>query len=170
MAAASTTETFVAMRLHINSWRWQKVPFFIRAGKCLPVTRTEVVARLRTPPSLVEGIPVPPNHLRFRLSPDFVIALGANIRAPGERLVGEEVELELARTRVGDLEPYEELLGDALKGDASRFAREDYVEEAWRVVDPAIKANTPIFEYQPGSWGPKEADALVPGGWFVAKS
>ncbi len=170
VAAASTTETFVAMRLHINSWRWQKVPFFIRAGKCLPVTRTEVVARLRTPPSLVEGIPVPPNHLRFRLSPDFVIALGANIRAPGERLVGEEVELELARTRVGDLEPYEELLGDALKGDASRFAREDYVEEAWRVVDPAIKANTPIFEYQPGSWGPKEADALVPGGWFVAKS
>jgi glucose-6-phosphate 1-dehydrogenase len=170
VAADSKTETFVALRVHINSWRWQKVPFFIRAGKCLPVTRTEVVARLRAPPSMVEGIPVPPNHIRFRLSPDFIIALGALIKAPGEKLVGQEVELELARTRAGDLEPYEELLGDALKGDASRFAREDYVEEAWRVVDPAIKAGTPIFEYEPGTWGPKEADALVPGGWWVAKS
>ncbi len=170
VAPDSTTETFVALRVHINSWRWQKVPFFIRAGKCLPVTRTEVVARLRTPPSLVEGLPVPPNHLRFRLSPDFIIALGALIKAPGERLMSQEVELELAHTRVGDLEPYEELLGDALKGDASRFAREDYVEEAWRIVDPAIKSNTPVFPYQPGSWGPKEADALVPGGWYVAKS
>ena len=170
VAPDSTTETFVALRVHINSWRWQKVPFFIRAGKCLPVTRTEVVARLRTPPSLIEGLPVPPNHLRFRLSPEFIIALGALIKAPGERLMSQEVELELARTRVGDLEPYEELLGDALKGDASRFAREDYVEEAWRIVDPAIKSNTPVFPYQPGSWGPKEADALVPGGWYVAKS
>jgi glucose-6-phosphate 1-dehydrogenase len=170
VASDSKTETFVALRVHINSWRWQKVPFFIRAGKCLPVTRTEVVARLRAPPSMVEGIPVPPNHIRFRLSPDFIIALGALIKAPGEKLVGQEVELELARTRAGDLEPYEELLGDALKGDASRFAREDYVEEAWRVVDPAIKAGTPIFEYEPGTWGPKEADALVPGGWWVAKS
>jgi glucose-6-phosphate 1-dehydrogenase len=170
VAPDSTTETFVALRVHINSWRWQKVPFFIRAGKCLPVTRTEVVARLRTPPSLIEGLPVPPNHLRFRLSPEFIIALGALIKAPGERLMSQEVELELARTRTGDLEPYEELLGDALKGDASRFAREDYVEEAWRIVDPAIKSNTPVFAYQPGSWGPKEADALVPGGWYVAKS
>ena len=170
VAPDSTVETFVALRVHINSWRWQKVPFFIRAGKCLPVTRTEVVARLRTPPSLVEGIPVPPNHLRFRLSPEFVIALGALIKGPGEKLLGQEVELELARTRAGDLEPYEELLGGALKGDASRFAREDYVEEAWRIVDPAIKAGTPIYEYEPGSWGPKEADALVPGGWYVARS
>jgi glucose-6-phosphate 1-dehydrogenase len=170
VATDSKVETFVALRVHINSWRWQKVPFFIRAGKCLPVTRTEVVARLRSPPSLVEGIPVPPNHFRFRLSPDFLIALGALIKAPGERLVGQEVELELARSRAGDLAPYEELLGDALKGDASHFAREDYVEEAWRIVDPAIKAGTPLFEYEPGSWGPKEAEALVPGGWFVAKS
>jgi glucose-6-phosphate 1-dehydrogenase len=170
VAPDSTVETFVALRVHINSWRWQKVPFFIRAGKCLPVTRTEVVARLRSPPSLVEAVPVPPNHLRFRLSPDFVIALGALIKAPGEKLLGQEVELELARTRAEDLEPYEELLGDALRGNASRFAREDYVEEAWRIVDPAIKANTPIYEYEPGSWGPKEADALVPGGWYVAKS
>jgi glucose-6-phosphate 1-dehydrogenase len=170
VAPNSTVETFVAFRAHIHSWRWQGVPFFIRAGKCLPVTRTEVVARLRTPPALVEGIPVPPNHLRFRLSPDFVIALGALIKAAGEKLVGQEVELELARTRAGDLAPYEELLGDAMKGDATRFAREDYVEEAWRIVDPAIKANTPVAVYEPGSWGPKEAEALVPGGWFVAPS
>ncbi len=170
VAANSTVETFVALRLHINSWRWQEVPFYIRTGKCLPVTRTEVVARLRAPPSLVEGIAVPPNHLRFRLSPDFVIALGALIKAPGERLEGEEVELELAHSRAGDLAPYEELLGDAMNGEATRFAREDYVEEAWRIVDPAIQAGTPIHEYEPGTWGPKEAEAMVPGGWFVAES
>jgi glucose-6-phosphate 1-dehydrogenase len=169
VAPDSKVETFAALRLHINSWRWQEVPFFIRAGKCLPVTRTEVVARLRKPPSLVEGIEVPANYLRLRLSPDFVIALGALIKAPGERLVGQEVELELARTRTGDLAPYEELLGDAMAGDAIRFAREDFVEEAWRVVDPAIQAGTPVYEYEPGTWGPKEAEALVPGGWFVAK-
>ncbi len=170
VAPDSTVETFVALRLHLNSWRWQEVPFYIRTGKCLPVTRTEVVARLRAPPSLVEGIAVPPNHVRFRLSPDFVIALGALIKAPGEKLEGEEVELELAHTRAGDLAPYEELLGDAMEGEATRFAREDYVEEAWRIVDPAIQAGTPIFEYEPGTWGPKEAEAMVPGGWFVAES
>ena len=170
VAPDSQVETFVALRLHINSWRWQEVPFYIRAGKCLPVTRTEVVARLRTPPSLVEGIAVPPNHLRFRLSPDFVIALGALIKAPGEKLEGKEVELELAHSRSGDLAPYEELLGDAMTGDSTRFAREDYVEEAWRIVDPAIQAGTPIFEYEAGTWGPQEAEAMVPGGWFVAES
>ena len=170
VAPNSKVETFVALRADIHSWRWQGVPFFIRAGKCLPVTRTEVVARLRIPPALVEGIPLPANHLRFRLSPDFVIALGALIKAGGEKLAGQQVELELARTRAGDLAPYEELLGDALKGDASRFAREDYVEEAWRIMDPVIKASTPLFEYEPGTWGPKEAEALVPGGWFVSDS
>ena len=133
VAPDSPVETFVAVRLMIDSWRWQGVPFYIRAGKSLPVTCTEVVARLRAPPSLVEGIPVPPDHLRFRLSPDFVIALGALIKAPGEKLEGEEVELELSHARAGDLAPYEELLGDAMEGEATRFAREDYVEEAWRL-------------------------------------
>ena len=170
VAPNSTVETFVALRLHVNTWRWQGVPFFIRAGKCLPVTRTEVVARLRTPPPIVEGINLPPNYLRFRISPDFVIALGAAIKAPGERLMVEPVELDLLHSLAGDLEPYEELLGDAMRGDAFRFAREDYVEEAWRIVDPAIKANTPIFEYESGTWGPKEAEGMVPGGWFVSKS
>jgi len=168
VAPDSQVETFVALRLHVNSWRWQGVPFFVRAGKCLPVTRTEVYARLRRPPSIVEGVPLPHNHVRFRLSPDFVIALGTSIKAPGEALKAEAVELDLAHSRAGDLDPYEELLGDAMRGDSFRFAREDYVEEAWRVVDPAIKAGTPIHEYEPGTWGPKEADKLVPGGWFVA--
>jgi glucose-6-phosphate 1-dehydrogenase len=169
VAADSATETFVALRLWVNSWRWQDVPFFIRAGKNLPVTRTEVMVRLRQPPTLVEGLVLPPNYLRFRLSPDFVIALGAMVRAPGERFSAQEVELELSKVEGKDLEPYEELLGDALAGDSFRFAREDYVEEAWRIVDPAIKAGTPIHEYGPGTWGPAEADRLVPGGWFTAK-
>jgi glucose-6-phosphate 1-dehydrogenase len=170
VAPDSTVETFVALKLLVNSWRWQGVPFYIRAGKRLPVTRTEVVARLRRPPTIVEGVPLPANHLRFRLSPDFVIALGVAIQAPGETLAAEQVELELAHSRAGDLEPYEELLGDAMRGDSFRFAREDYVEEAWRIVDPVIAAGTPIHAYEPGSWGPKDAQALVPGGWFVAKS
>jgi glucose-6-phosphate 1-dehydrogenase len=145
------------------------VPFFIRAGKCLPVTRTEVVVRLRCPPLLIEGVCPPANYLRFRLSPDFVIALGATVRAPGERLGGEEVELELSRQEVKELEPYDELLGDALAGDSFRFARQDYVEEAWRIVDPAVQAGTPVHVYEPGTWGPKAADDMVPGGWFVPK-
>jgi glucose-6-phosphate 1-dehydrogenase len=169
VAPDSTTETFAALRLYVNSWRWQGVPFCVRAGKSLAVSRTEVVVRFRRPPSIVEGVEAPPNHLRFRLSPDFVIALGANVRAPGgERLAGQKVELELNKVEGEDLEPYEGLLGDALAGDAFRFAREDYVEEAWRIVDPAIEAGTPIHVYEPGTWGPKEADALVPGGWFTA--
>jgi glucose-6-phosphate 1-dehydrogenase len=169
VAPDSTIETFVALHLHVNNWRWQGVPFFIRAGKCLPMALTEVVVRLRQPPSLVEGIDLPANYLRFRLSPDFVIALGAVIRTPGEKLAAQEVELELNHVHGKDLEPYEELLGDALAGDSFRFARQDYVEEAWRIVDPAVQAGTPIHVYEPGTWGPKEADGMVPGGWFVAK-
>ncbi|HET9597648.1 MAG TPA: glucose-6-phosphate dehydrogenase [Anaeromyxobacteraceae bacterium] len=166
VAHGSSTETFVALHLHVNSWRWQDVPFFIRAGKCLPVTRTEVVVRLRRPPTLVPGAVPDANYFRFRLSPEFVIALGATVRAPGERIAGRQVELELSRDPGEFREPYEELLGDALAGDSFRFAREDYVEEAWRIIDPAIQANTPIHTYEPGTWGPQAADEMVPGGWF----
>ena len=173
VAPGSTVETFVALELQVNNWRWQGVPFYVRAGKCLPVTRTEVVVRLRCPPSIVEGVALPANHVRFRLSPDFAIALGALIKkgdAVADReLSAEAVELELTHGLQGELPPYEELLGDALRGDSFRFAREDYVEEAWRIVDPAIQADTPIHEYAPGTWGPPEADALVPGGWYVSK-
>jgi glucose-6-phosphate 1-dehydrogenase len=168
VAPDSTTETFVALRFHVNTWRWQEVPFFIRTGKHLPMTRTEVFVRLRRPPSIVERVALPPNHLRFRLSPDFVIAVGAMVRSPGEKLLGQEVELEVDHVQGEEAEAYEELLGDALAGDSFRFAREDYVEEAWRIVDPVIKAGTPIHPYERGTWGPKEADDLVPGGWFVA--
>ncbi|MFL5395518.1 MAG: glucose-6-phosphate dehydrogenase [Myxococcales bacterium] len=168
VAAESTTETFAALRLYVNSWRWQGVPFLIRAGKCLPVTRTEVFVRLRQAPILVEGLVPPPNYFRFRLSPGFVIALGAMVRAPGEKFAGQEVELELNKVEGKDIEPYDELLGDAVAGDSFRFAREDYVEEAWRIVDPAIKASTPIQVYEQGTWGPAEADRLAPGGWFAA--
>jgi glucose-6-phosphate 1-dehydrogenase len=169
VAPDSSTETFVALHLHVNNWRWQGVPFFIRAGKCLPMTRTEVVVRLRQPPSLVEGLGFPANYVRFRLSPDFVIAQGAIVRTPGELLSGEEVELELNHVPGTERGAYEELLGDALVGDSFRFAREDYVEEAWRIVDPVVQARTPIHFYEPGTWGPKSAEGLVPGGWFVAK-
>jgi glucose-6-phosphate 1-dehydrogenase len=169
VAAGSRVETFVALRLWVNSWRWQGVPFYIRAGKCLPVNVTEVVVWFRRPPEIVVGATVPPNYLRFRLTPDFVLALGANVRAPGEKVTAEAVELDLAHDRPGYLKPYEELLGDALRGDSFRFAREDYVEEAWRIVDDAIRADTPIHEYEPGTWGPKAAEELVPGGWFATK-
>jgi glucose-6-phosphate 1-dehydrogenase len=170
VAPGSKVETFVALRLHVNSWRWQGVPFYIRAGKCLPITRTEVVARLRRPPAVVEGVALPSNHFRFRLTPDFAIALGAAVLAPGEGMVAEEVELDVVHGREGDLDPYEELLGDAMRGDSFRFAREDHVEEAWRIVDPVIRAGTPLHPYEPGTWGPKEADAMVPGGWFTSRS
>jgi glucose-6-phosphate 1-dehydrogenase len=168
VAPGSTVETFVALRLRVNSWRWQGVPFYVRAGKCLPVTRSEVVVRLRPPPSIIEGVPLPSNHVRFRLSPEFVIAFGALVRAPGIAPAGEEVEIVLSQSRPEQADAYEELLGDALRGDSFRFAREDYVEEAWRIVDPVVKAATPIHEYEPGTWGPREAEALVPGGWFAA--
>jgi glucose-6-phosphate 1-dehydrogenase len=163
----------VALQLAVENWRWQGVPFYIRAGKCLPVTRTEVVVRLRRPPSIVEGEELPHNHFRFRLSPSFVIGLGAAIKkadlAPGTTRTSECVELEVTHGLVGELDPYDELLGDAMNGDSFRFAREDWVEEAWRIVDPAIQARTPVLEYEPGSWGPKEAQDMIPGGWYVSE-
>ena len=170
VAQGSTTETFFALKLMLNTWRWHGVPFYVRGGKRLAVTRTEVVVMLRRPPELVENVPLPRNHVRFRLGPDFAISLGASIRAPGEALAAEPVELDVLSKREGEIDPYEELLGDALRGDSFRFARADYVEEAWRIVDPAIAANTPIHEYESGTWGPKEAEQLVPGGWYVAPS
>jgi glucose-6-phosphate 1-dehydrogenase len=173
VAPDSAVETFVALKLHVDNWRWQGVPFYVRAGKCLPVTRTEVVVRLRCPPPVVAACALPTNYFRFRLSPDFAIAVGAVIRKAGDPLdqapCGEAIELEVTHGLAGELDPYEELLGDALRGESFRFAREDYVEEAWRIVDPAIHADTPVHEYAPGTWGPPEADALVPGGWYVPK-
>ena len=169
VSPVSTVETFAALRIEIRSWRWQGVPFFIRAGKLLPVNRVEVFVTLRRPPPIFSGAlpPVTPgipgaNHIRFRLGPDQAIALGAMIKHPGEEFTGERVELLASHQAEAD-EPdaYEQLLGDALRGEAFRFAREDYVEEAWRIVDPVLKAETPLFPYDPGTWGPREAEPLV---------
>jgi glucose-6-phosphate 1-dehydrogenase len=167
VAAQSTVETFCAMRLAINSWRWWGVPFFIRAGKCLPVTATEVLVRLRQPPS---GYTLPnqlPNHVRLRISPEITIALGVNVLSPEDESIGLATEMIASRRpQSGEMDAYERVLSDAMRGDQTLFAREDYVDEAWRIVDPVLRANTPVYEYPPGSWGPREVEAVTPeGGW-----
>jgi len=168
VAPDSTVETFAAVRLQIDSWRWQGVPFYIRAGKCLPVTCTEVVVRLRQPPTMFHTFHLEPNYCRFRISPDITMALGANVIAPGQETLSHTAEMLGTRLpRADEMDAYERVLGDAMHGDATLFAREDYVEEAWRIVDPVLKDSTPVYEYEPGTWGPKEVDSRVspPGGW-----
>jgi glucose-6-phosphate 1-dehydrogenase len=168
VAPSSTVETFAALRVRIDSWRWQGVPFYIRAGKSLPVTCTEVVVRLRQPPTMYRGFGLESNYCRFRISPDVTIAIGANIVAPDSETESQTAEMVGTQLpRAGDMDAYERVLGDAMHGDRTLFAREDYVEEAWRIVDPALKASTPVYEYEPGSWGPKEVDTRIspPGGW-----
>ena len=169
VAPDSGVETYVAARLAIDSWRWAGVPFYLRAGKRLPVTATEVVVEFRRPPLEVFGelVPSSSNHLRLRLGPDVRIALGLRVKVSGEQLVGEDVELELANRPDEGRAPYERLLGDALHGDAELFAREDAVEAEWRVVDPVVGGDvTPLYEYDPGSWGPEEANRLLAdSGW-----
>jgi glucose-6-phosphate 1-dehydrogenase len=168
VAPGSTIETFVALRLQIDSWRWQGVPFYIRAGKRLPVTCTEVVVRLRQPPTMFHGFDLESNYCRLRISPDVTFAIGANVIAPGQETVSQTAEMVGTRhPRADEMDAYERVLGDAMHGDATLFAREDYVEEAWRIVDPVLKAGTPVYEHEPGTWGPKEAYVSVrpPGGW-----
>jgi glucose-6-phosphate 1-dehydrogenase len=168
VAPDSRTETFAALRLDIDSWRWQGVPFYIRAGKSLPVTCTEVVVRLRRAPTIYPACPGDPNHFRFRISPEMTLALGATVMDPEDECVGQHVELTASRRPGPDeKDAYERVLGDALAGDRTLFARVDYVEEAWRIVDPVLKQDTPVRMYEPGSWGPEDADERVapPGGW-----
>jgi glucose-6-phosphate 1-dehydrogenase len=164
----SKMETFAALLLEIDSWRWKGVPFYIRAGKNLPVTSTEVVGRFRKPPSVVRDSALSRNHLRFRISPEMTIAIGTTVLAQGDEMKGENVEMVASRhPRPEDMEAYERVLGDAMAGDSTLFAREDYVEEAWRIVDSALKADTPVYPYDKGAWGPSEVDQGVspPGGW-----
>jgi len=167
VAPNSKTETFAAVRLEVNSWRWQGVPFYIRAGKCLPVTSTEVVCRLRKPPTVIAADVLQSNYLRFRISPDVSIAMGMTVMAPGEKLAGQPAEMIASEQPSGEeMDAYERVLGDAMAGDATLFAREDYVEEAWRIVDPLLKKGTPVYPYEPKSWGPSEIDQVMPlGGW-----
>lgn len=170
VASDSAMETFVALRAHVETWRWAGVPFFIRAGKRMPVTATEVLVRLRRPPEAIGDASRghPPNYLRFALSPDIAISFGARVKTPGEALTGTDVELSLhSQPGSAELASYERLLGDALEGDASLFARQDAVEAAWAVVDPVLGGATQLHRYQPGNWGPEQARDLVAshGGW-----
>jgi glucose-6-phosphate 1-dehydrogenase len=172
VAKGSKTETFAALKLEIDSWRWKGVPFFIRAGKSLPVTCTEVLARLRKPPTVIKESKLNQNTLRFRISPEPTVALGAMVLGPSDDATGLTVELVASRHPAADeADAYERVLSDALEGDRTLFARQDYVEEAWRIVDPVLKAGTPVFDYAPGTWGPPDAEARVapPGGWHDPK-
>ena len=167
VAPDSQVETFAAVRLEIDSWRWDGVPFFIRTGKRLPITATEVVVELKRPP-LTKLAPGKGNYLRFRLSPELNIALGALVKKQGEAMVGEPTELSLVQHPSSDqMSAYERLLGDAMEGDATLFAREDAVEAAWAIVDPVLGNVTPVQTYRAGTWGPAEAERLTAavGGW-----
>ena len=166
VAAGSRTETFAAVRISIDNWRWQGVPFFIRAGKSLAVTSTEVVVRLKRPPAIFHNDPAP-NYFRFQISPETEIAIGVNVMDPEESGKGDTTELVASRhAGANEKDAYERVLTDAMAGDRSLFAREDYVEEAWRIVDPVLEANIPVHAYAPGSWGPAAAEGLAPpGGW-----
>src|ERR1700722_18091667 len=167
VAPDSNTETFAALELEVDSWRWKGVPFYIRAGKNLPVTSTEVVARFRKPPTVMTD-DASGNYLRFRISPEMTIAMGATVMGLGEQMAGEAVEIIASSCPCPEeMDAYERVLGDAMAGDATLFAREDYVEEAWRIVDPVLKAGTPIRAYAKGNWGPAEVEQRVspPGGW-----
>jgi glucose-6-phosphate 1-dehydrogenase len=173
VAKDSTVETFAALQLEIKSWRWDGVPFYIRAGKNLPVTCTEVIARLRRPPDTNITEPnTPQNYVRFRISPEMTIGMAVSVASPDGVGARDEVELVASRhPRRGEMEAYERVLTDAMSGDATLFARQDYVEEAWRIVDPLLKSETQVFSYEPHTWGPAEVKRVVPpGGWDVPQS
>jgi glucose-6-phosphate 1-dehydrogenase len=166
VAKGSQTETFAALKLEINSWRWKGVPFYIRAGKCLPVTCTEIVGKFRKPPTLIPDSVLTENTLRLRLSPEVTIAMGMMDLAPdAEGFSLESREMVASHSPgAGEMDAYERVLGAAMEGDATLFAREDYVEEAWRIVDPVLKKMTPVCPYEPKTWGPHEVDQVTPPG------
>jgi glucose-6-phosphate 1-dehydrogenase len=163
VAPDSRVETFAALRLDIDTWRWAGVPFYIRAGKCLPITATEVLVNLKCPPLAIfdEISLATSNYFRFRLSPDVVISMGARVKRSGEEMRGEPVELIARHQAHSDKLPYERLLRDAMRGDPSLFTRDDSVEAAWRVIDPVLGNTEPVSEYAPGTWGPAAARIVV---------
>jgi glucose-6-phosphate 1-dehydrogenase len=170
VAPNSRVETYVAARLEIDSPRWAGVPFWIRTGKCLPITATQVRVRLTQPAGALfdAGATAHGNEFCFGLSPDVFISLTARTKVPGEAMIGEDVRLVEHRQPSDEMEPYERLIGDALRGDRTLFGSEAGVEAAWRVVDPILKTDEPVFEYKCGSWGPAQAERLVAdaGGWL----
>jgi glucose-6-phosphate 1-dehydrogenase len=164
----SNIETFVAMKLEIDSWRWKGVPVYIRAGKNMPVTCTEILARFKKPPSIIPDTALFRNHLRFRIGPEMTIAQGTTVMAPTGDMRGQFVEMVASRHPCPqEMEAYERVLRDAIAGDSTLFARQDYVEEAWRIVDPILNAKSPVHEYDCGTWGPDDVNQVVlpPGGW-----
>jgi glucose-6-phosphate 1-dehydrogenase len=171
VAPESQVETYAAVRLYVDNWRWAGIPFTIRVGKCLPVTSTEVRVELNPPPCSVFHEVVRPddqaNYLRFQLGPKVAIAIGARTKAPGEELVGDKIELLAAQNTGDEMAAYLRLLHDAMHGDPTLFARQDAVEAEWRIVDPVLGASLPLYLYRPGTWGPAEADRLTAdiGGW-----
>jgi glucose-6-phosphate 1-dehydrogenase len=169
VAPDSQVETFAALRLHVDTWRWAGVPFYIRVGKRLPETTTEIMVRLKRPPQAVfaDAGASPPNYFRFRLSPDVSVSVGARVKTPGAGMTGQQTELVVHRDPCGDMMPYERLLRDAIAGDASLFTSVEAVEAAWRVVDPVLSEPAPVEPYAPGSWGPVDADRIIAadGGW-----
>jgi glucose-6-phosphate 1-dehydrogenase len=169
VAPDSKVETYAAVRLFIDTWRWAGVPFFLRAGKYLPLTMNEVVVNFKRPPRATfnEKTPGGPNHFRLRLSPEVVIALGMRVKLPGELMQGEDAELIANHQEPDEMSPYERLLGDAMHGDASLFTQDQSIEAQWRIVQPILDDATSPFEYEPNSWGPAEANAMIEdfGGW-----
>ena len=157
----SQVETYVAVKLFVDSWRWAGVPIYIRAGKCLPVTAAEVLVDFQPPPRAVFEQAPAVGHIRARLSPDVCMAMGLRIKRPGEKMIGEPVELTLSEHAASLLPPYQRLLGDAMRGDGELFGREDIVDAQWRVVQPILFDPPPVAEYEPGTWGPEAADALI---------
>ena len=167
VARNSDVETFCAMRLFIDSWRWEGVPWYLRSGKCLAETAAEILVELKAPPSDLFGDAMAAtgmsNYLRFRISPHAAIALAARVKRPGKEFVGDQHELYLTEELAGAEPPYERLLGDAMRGDGALFTREDAVEAAWLVVDKVLVHRKPVVPYKRGSWGPPEADAIIGG-------
>ncbi|MGE0625734.1 MAG: glucose-6-phosphate dehydrogenase [Pseudomonadales bacterium] len=166
VAAGSLVETFVAFELAIDTWRWAGVPFYVRTGKRLPSTVTEILVKLRQPPMRTFDGAAGSNHFRFRLSPEVIIAAGARVKRPGNDMLGEDVELNFRHTGSEDALPYARLLRDALRGDGALFTQDDAVEAAWRIVEPVLDPDTAPIPYEPGGWGPAQADGLVgASGW-----
>jgi glucose-6-phosphate 1-dehydrogenase len=166
VAANSNVETFAALRLAIDTWRWADVPFYVRAGKCLPLSATEVIVNLKAPPLSVFGDDVGSrrNYFRFRLSPEVVIGAGASVKKIGEEMQGEAVELIARHESRIEKSPYERLLANAIHGDTTLFTRDDTVEAAWRIVDPILSSTLPVIDYEPGSWGPPESGRILADG------
>src|SRR6516165_6576038 len=161
--AGSTVETFVALKLFIDSWRWAGVPIYIRAGKMLPATATEIMVQFKRPPreTFDELVPISSGHVRMRISPDVSIAMGVRVKLPGERMVGEDVEMILTEHAPNLMPPYQRLLGDAMRGLGELFGRDDIVDAQWRIVEPVLDDATPVYPHEPGTWGPDEVQALI---------